>query len=214
MREQDCKPPANDFAVWKSFKKLALRWLGQSGSRQHLRSAGTDRYISSVMGRPLNLLMGIAIDSLINAMDYRPILISEDPMRGIANQTIFLAAFILAMAAGKAIAQSSGQQDFMRDCAECHGTDGKEAQAEKRAAPGYISVDLTQISKQHGGEFPRQQVYDAIDGSHRIAAHFRGDMPRWAGRYKIDEKDQSGAGQRVHQRISALVDFIQSIQEK
>lgn len=135
-------------------------------------------------------------------------------MRGIANQTIFLAAFIMLMAVGKAIAQPPGQQDFLRDCAECHGTDGKGARPEKRAAPGYISVDLSQISRNNGGEFPRQQVYDAIDGSHRIGAHFRGDMPRWAGRYKIDEKDQPDAAQRVRQRISALVDFIQSIQEK
>ncbi len=135
-------------------------------------------------------------------------------MRGIANQSIFLVAFMFVMAAGKAIAQPSGQQDFLRDCAECHGTDGKGAQAEKRAAPGYISVDLTQISKHHGGEFPRQQVYDAIDGSRRIAAHFRGDMPRWGQRYNIDAKNQPDAQQRVQQRISALVAFLQSIQEK
>jgi mono/diheme cytochrome c family protein len=135
-------------------------------------------------------------------------------MRGIANQIIFLAAFMLVMAAGKAVAQPPGQQDFLRDCAECHGTDGRGAQPEKRSAPGYISIDLTQISKHNGGEFPRQQVYDAIDGSHRIVAHFRGDMPRWGRRYNIDEKDQPDAEQRVRQRISALVDFIQSIQEK
>jgi mono/diheme cytochrome c family protein len=112
------------------------------------------------------------------------------------------------------MAQSSAGKDYLQDCAECHGADGKGAGAEKRTARGYVSTDLTQISERNGGEFPRQQVYDAIDGRHRIAAHFLGDMPRWGTRYSIDEKDNSAAEQPVRDRISALVDVVESMQEK
>lgn len=105
-------------------------------------------------------------------------------------------------------------KDYLQDCAECHGADGKGARPEKRTVRGYISVDLTQISKRNGGEFPRQKVYEAIDGRYRIAAHFRGDMPRWGARYRIDEKGNPEPEQRVQGRISALVDFVKSMQEK
>lgn len=105
-------------------------------------------------------------------------------------------------------------KDYLQYCAECHGAEGRGAQPEKRAVPGYVSVDLTQISKRNGGEFPRQKVYDEIEGRQRIAAHFHGDMPRWGTRYHLDEKDQSQAAQRMRDRISAMVDFIELMQEK
>ncbi len=121
---------------------------------------------------------------------------------------------LLAVLAASAFAQTSASKDYLQDCAECHGADGKGAQPEKRAVRGYVSTDLTQISKRNGGEFPRQKVYDAIDGRTRIAAHFRGDMPRWGARYRIDENDHSKTEQEVRDRISRLVDFIESMQEK
>jgi mono/diheme cytochrome c family protein len=113
-----------------------------------------------------------------------------------------------------AMAQSLVSKDYLQDCAECHGADGKGAQPQKRAVRGYISVDLTQLSELNGGEFPRQKVHDAIDGRHRIAAHFRGSMPRWGARYSSDERDRADVEQHVHARIAALVDFIESMQEK
>lgn len=134
-------------------------------------------------------------------------------MVGMPYKTILLAACIF-LVAGTARAQSAGSKDYLHDCAECHGTDGKGAQAEKRTARGYVSTDLTQISKRNGGEFPRRKVYDAIDGRHRIGAHFRGDMPRWGARYRVDENDHSKSEQEVRDRISALVDFVESMQEK
>ena len=47
------------------------------------------------------------------------------------------------------------------------------------AVPGYISVDLTQLSRENDWQFPRQKVYNAIDGRKRFPAHFIGDMPTW-----------------------------------
>jgi hypothetical protein len=135
-------------------------------------------------------------------------------MRGTVYKSILLTCFTLVLVAGAAMAQSSSSKDYLQDCTECHGADGKGARPEKRTARGYVSVDLTQISKNNGGGFPRLQVYDAINGRHRIAAHFLGDMPRWGTRYSIDEKDGPAAEQRVRDRISALVDLVESMQEK
>lgn len=134
-------------------------------------------------------------------------------MRGKIWKTIALAGLTLLLCK-IALAETSAGKDFARDCAECHGAEGKGAQPDKRAVRGYISTDLTQISKRNGGEFPRQKVYDAIDGRTRIKAHFRGDMPRWGARYRVDENDHSKTEQEVRERISGLVEFIESIQEK
>ena len=134
-------------------------------------------------------------------------------MRRMACQ-IVVPALLTVLVAVTAFAQAPASKDYLENCAECHGADGKGAQPEKRAVRGYVSTDLTQISKRNGGEFPRQKVYDAIDGRTRIAAHFRGDMPRWGARYRVDKNDHSKTEQEVHDRISGLVDFIESMQEK
>jgi hypothetical protein len=135
-------------------------------------------------------------------------------MRGTFITGLLLAGLTSLSLAGIALAQPLASSDYLHDCAECHGADGKGAQPEKRTLRGYVSTDLTQISKRNGGQFPRQKVYDAIDGRDRIAAHFQGDMPRWGARYGTDESDKPQSDQTVHARISALVDFIASIQEK
>ena len=135
-------------------------------------------------------------------------------MLGTAYKRILFVGFMGLMVAGTAMAQPLASNDYLQDCADCHGADGKGAEPEKRTLRGYVSTDLTQISKRNGGEFPRQKVYDAIDGRHRIAAHFRGDMPRWGARYGTDQNDKTQPEQGVHARISALVDFIASMQEK
>jgi len=84
-----------------------------------------------------------------------------------------------------------------------------------REVKGYMSVDLTQLSKANGGQFPRQAVYDAIDGRKRFPAHFIGDMPTWGLQYQEKNQESSAEGkEKVKSRISALVDYIESLQEK
>jgi hypothetical protein len=130
-----------------------------------------------------------------------------------AYKSILLAGLGCLLIASAAMAQSSASKDYLQDCAECHGADGK-GEVEKRNVRGYVSTDLTEISKRNGGEFPSQKVYDAIDGRHRIAAHFEGDMPRWGARFHVDENNHSQSEQQVKDRISALVDYVESMQEK
>jgi hypothetical protein len=115
---------------------------------------------------------------------------------------------------GRASADSSAKKNYLDDCASCHGPDGKGHVAAMRSVRGYKSADLTQLSKRNGGRFPRQKVYDTIEGSKRFRAHFIGDMPIWGLRYREDQKLGPEAETLVKTRISALVDYIESIQEK
>jgi Cytochrome c len=90
---------------------------------------------------------------------------------------LLFSVLLFLMTIGTASAHPSGKDDYVADCARCHGLDGKGAVPAMRAVPGYVSVDLTRLSTVHGGQFPRQEVYDAIDGRKRFPAHFVGDMP-------------------------------------
>jgi mono/diheme cytochrome c family protein len=110
-----------------------------------------------------------------------------------------------------AFGEPPGKQDYLRDCAGCHGIDGTGNPARMRAVPGYTVVDLTKLAESNGGQFPRQEVYDAIDGRKRFSAHFIGVMPIWGLRYQY--RDGSGVtAAEVKRRISNLVDYIASMQ--
>ena len=59
--------------------------------------------------------------------------------------------------------------------------------------PTFEGPILTHLTKENGGKFPSQEVYDVIDGKKRIAAHKRFlDMPLW-GVYFREPKNPSGS---------------------
>jgi hypothetical protein len=107
----------------------------------------------------------------------------------------------------------AGKDYYLADCARCHGIDGKGNVPGMSTVPGYISVDLTQLSKNNDGEFPRQQVYDAIDGRKRFPAHFVGDMPTWGLKYS-QANPGPNSEKEVERKISRLVEYVESLQEK
>ncbi|MGO9604646.1 MAG: c-type cytochrome [Candidatus Binataceae bacterium] len=115
---------------------------------------------------------------------------------------------------GTASAQSSGKQAYLADCARCHGPDGTGHVPAMREVPGYRSVDLTQVAKENGGQFPRQEVLDAIEGSKRFPAHLVGGMPIWGRAYGQGENLSDADQRKVKDKIAALVEYIGSIQEK
>jgi mono/diheme cytochrome c family protein len=125
---------------------------------------------------------------------------------------IFLSAVGLATSA---VAESAGEKDYKTYCARCHGADGKGQVAAMARVPGYMSVDLTRLSARHGGKFPRQEVYDAISGQERFPAHFVGDMPVWGAVFREQEKEKGTAASEaaVRRRISALVEYVESLQQ-
>jgi len=118
----------------------------------------------------------------------------------------------LTVVGGTASADPPGKENYLVDCARCHGVDGKGSVPQMGAVPGYTTVDLTQLRK-NNGQFPRQEIYDTIDGRKRFPAHFIGDMPTWGLKYQQDRLSPASQ-EKVERRISALVDYIESLQER
>jgi len=119
-------------------------------------------------------------------------------------------ALVLALTMSNAFAaDSNGKQDFLDNCARCHGASGKGSMPGMRNVPGYKAIDLTTLTRTNGGQFPHQKVYDIIDGSKRFQAHLVGDMPQWGLKFKADGTQTDT---QVKARINALVDYIQTLQ--
>jgi len=124
--------------------------------------------------------------------------------------------FFLLAAKGFA-AEPSGAREYKDNCARCHGSDAKGNGRDANEKPGYRPADLTQIATHHGGKFPRQEIYDVIDGGKRLPGHynFNSPMPLWGLSFQLrgqEYSDQSEAA--VRRRINALLDYLESIQEK
>jgi len=105
----------------------------------------------------------------------------------------------------------------MDNCARCHGADAKGNGRDASNKPGYRRADLTQITKHHGKKFPRQEIFDVIDGGKRLPAHynFNSPMPLWWLSFQLSGKECSDESEAVvKRRINVLLDYLESIQEK
>jgi hypothetical protein len=83
--------------------------------------------------------------------------------------------------------------------------------------PGYRPADLTQIAKRHRGKFPRETVYDVIDGGKRSPGHynFNSPMPLWGLSFQLEGKEYTEESEAaVRRRINSLLDYLESIQER
>lgn len=111
-----------------------------------------------------------------------------------------------------------GEIEFMGNCASCHGADGKGDGPVAEVLTTRPS-DLTQITKNYSGIFPAEEVYRAVNGQNMINPHGSREMPVWGPRYWETAADQAGSVPHdvdmqalVHGRITALVQYIESIQ--
>ena len=124
-----------------------------------------------------------------------------------------LCLVILARSSPAAEADDPGKAMYLRYCGACHGPGGKGdgiAGTFMRPKP----IDLTQIAKQHGGEFPSQHLIDVIDGRTTVRAHGAPDMPVW-GQVLTEQKAAGTERQAVVRgTIAQIVEHLRSIQEK
>lgn len=118
----------------------------------------------------------------------------------------------------------AGQQEFLRNCAVCHGPDGRgdgpfaQFLQEKPKS-------LTGISARNNGMFPVQKIYDVIAGTEGVQAHGTLNMPIWGDRYlteAVSNPDPYNYGpygspshyeEIVRGRILSLILFLANIQE-
>jgi mono/diheme cytochrome c family protein len=124
-----------------------------------------------------------------------------------------LCLLILARSSPAAGADDPGKAMYLRYCGACHGPGGKGdgiAGTFMRPKP----VDLTQIAKQNGGEFPSQHLIDVIDGRTTVRAHGDPAMPVW-GQVLSAQKAAGAENQAVVRgTIAQIVEHLRSIQEK
>ena len=110
-----------------------------------------------------------------------------------------------------------GEQDYRDYCAACHGIsvtgDGTVAEFLTIAA-----ADLTQLSKLNAGKFPRKRVTEVIDGRADVKVHGGRDMPIWGDWFDAEaiDPDTDAAAREiiVRERINALANYIETLQEK
>ena len=114
--------------------------------------------------------------------------------------------------------QDQGENEYINNCAVCHGTEGK---GDGPYVKQLINqpTDLTALSKNNGGTFPEFVVYQLIDGRRvsisnegRIVEAFHGpeDMPIWGDEFRIVEGDEGA----VDERINNLIEFLKTLQVK
>jgi mono/diheme cytochrome c family protein len=130
------------------------------------------------------------------------------------------ASLFVAPVYGFAQGADIGKQEYMANCASCHGEDGKG----HGPVAGFLKAkvaDLTVLAQNSGGVFPFARVYDVIDGRQVVATHGPRDMPVWGKEYSQQgEKHSYGLAtpEEVNSfargRIIALIGYLSSLQAK
>jgi mono/diheme cytochrome c family protein len=111
-----------------------------------------------------------------------------------------------------------GRIEFMTNCAQCHGIEGKG----DGVMAAYLTTppaDLTAIQEANDGVFPFEWLYETIEGTRIGGAHGTREMPAWGERYAADAPWVLGLPYSpqerdafIHTRILALIDYIARIQ--
>ena len=133
--------------------------------------------------------------------------------RGVSGSIVAL--LVSGLSAMNVWGGPTGKQDFDQNCASCHGKDGKGHGEALYVIPGIKPPDLTELSKNHGGECPADRVYKSIDGREGIPAHTRFDMPFWGTIFQQEGNQFTPESEaKAKERISNVVSYIESMQEK
>ena len=112
--------------------------------------------------------------------------------------------------------ESSGAKEtYQRYCASCHGLEGTGNGPIANALKS-PPTDLTQLSRHNNGTFPRQRVYDAIDGRAAVRAHGPRAMPVWGAKLKAGDVATGGSMGEGYARgnMMLLTRYLESIQAK
>jgi mono/diheme cytochrome c family protein len=105
----------------------------------------------------------------------------------------------------------AGANNFAQYCVACHGKDAKgTGPLAKNLTPK--PADLTGLTARSGGTFPREMVFQVIDGRKKVKGHGGGDMPQWGDTFLASSG--GGDAEAVKRRIDSLVDYLATLQGK
>jgi mono/diheme cytochrome c family protein len=89
------------------------------------------------------------------------------------RNAMIVASMLFISTAGSVFAvEPSGAREYWDNCARCHGSDAKGNGPDSDENPGSRPADLTHIARRNGGKFPRQVIYDVIDGGQLVPGHY------------------------------------------
>ena len=103
----------------------------------------------------------------------------------------------------------SGRDQYLSSCAACHGSRGRGNGAVRIFLKDSPS-DLTALARNNHGVFPEKHIKAIIDGTKEVGPHGTREMPVWGREFL----NQGNSPEQAQARISALVDYLRSIQEK
>ena len=124
---------------------------------------------------------------------------------------IVLSCSATAFAGQRSTSAASGSGLYVNYCASCHGPKAK-GDGEMAASLKIKPADLTAIAKRNGGKFPADIVFRTIDGRNPVMGHGGQDMPVWGNAFL--RADGGATAEVTRARIEALVNYLQSIQQK
>ena len=110
-----------------------------------------------------------------------------------------------------------GKREYVSNCTNCHGMDGKGngpySDLLKKSPP-----NLTTLSKNNGGIFPMDRLYQSITGDN-IKAHGSRDMPIWGMEYRVEAANRYMESSYdpdayVRVRVLALLEYLYRLQIK
>ena len=111
------------------------------------------------------------------------------------------------------VATRDGGELYDNICAVCHGPGGR---GDGPAAPALAKpvADLSMLSANNDGAYPRDYVMDAISGKSRIIAHGTIDMPVWGEQLMALRPDWNSLRRDAftRHRIESLTGHIESLQ--
>ena len=106
---------------------------------------------------------------------------------------------------------SAGRRDFRRLCQSCHGRSGRgdgPVAMSLRMAP----ADLTRIAERRGGDFPRAEIAEWIEGRSTPASHGSREMPIWGEQLSEEFQRYETAEDLVGARMDTLVIYLETLQ--
>ena len=106
---------------------------------------------------------------------------------------------------------AAGRELYQTFCIACHGANGAGGVLTPYLAPP--PPDLRGITARNGGRFPHEKVESWIDGRDRVPSHGTREMPAWGPNFRKETWIDEGTETRVNERISALVAYLETIQQ-
>jgi hypothetical protein len=122
---------------------------------------------------------------------------------------------------------ADGKEEFLSNCAGCHGVDGKGKGPLSKALKSK-PADLTTVAKRNNGVFSKSAVYEKIDGRKSPRSHRLSDMPIWGCRHGPPPDKRKKAPKPdalntlldlpcppeadIRSRIQSIVDYLGQIQ--